>query len=160
MGRLNRVDRVYTIEALFERDGDGCFYCKKFFDHISEVTIDHYYPVSYGKKMQWSHRLIWGFSNLRASCQPCNAKKGNTVPQSESSLTRKILHAPKVRKKKPCRECEEGRKLKKGMTCEACNKGPLPKIRPRYMKRQPKDCDHANYWCFLCSSGLVDRVNE
>ena len=59
-------------QNLFLRDNYICQYCGNRFPEKA-LTIDHVHPVSRGGKHEWT--------NLVASCGPCNNKKGNMTPQ-------------------------------------------------------------------------------
>ncbi len=58
---------------LAQRDGEGCFYCKKPAP-VDELTIDHYIPKMRGGKNDDENR--------RLACYDCNQKKGNRPPKN------------------------------------------------------------------------------
>jgi 5-methylcytosine-specific restriction endonuclease McrA len=54
------------------RDGRRCFYCHVAFADVTAATLDHYVPYS-----------LWPTNrrfNLVLSCEPCNTRKGSTLP--------------------------------------------------------------------------------
>jgi 5-methylcytosine-specific restriction endonuclease McrA len=58
--KWNEVREVY---------GKLCFYCKS----QEADTVDHYVPLAHGGDSD--------ITNLRPSCQECNIKKGNSLPE-------------------------------------------------------------------------------
>lgn len=72
-------------ENVLRRDDYTCQFCGR---HLSSATgtVDHVTPQSRGGKHEWS--------NVVASCKPCNNKKDNlTMPEAEKR------HGMKLRKK-------------------------------------------------------------
>jgi len=57
-----------TNRTLFERDGNQCMYCGRFFDHTN-LSRDHIMPRSRGGRDNWK--------NVVAACRRCNQFKGN-----------------------------------------------------------------------------------
>lgn len=65
-----------TNAALFQRDRYLCAYCGRSFKG-SELTRDHYHPVSKGGLDQWM--------NVLAACKDCNSLKGDLSPGQKLS---------------------------------------------------------------------------
>jgi 5-methylcytosine-specific restriction endonuclease McrA len=61
-----RRSLAVTRKAVLARDGGKCAYCSK-----TASTIDHIHPRSKGGKHIWT--------NVVASCQPCNSKKDDKL---------------------------------------------------------------------------------
>ena len=60
----------FSKTNIFLRDLNTCQYCENVF-YPSELTLDHVLPVSRGGKTNWH--------NIVAACEPCNARKGNSL---------------------------------------------------------------------------------
>lgn len=69
------------------RDKNTCQYCKSKF-HYSDLTMDHVVPKSKGGTKTWS--------NIVASCKPCNSKKKNRTPKEANMQLDKKPTKPKV----------------------------------------------------------------
>lgn len=75
--RLVRYDRVphrevaFTRHNIFARDQHRCAYCGKR-KGTDELDIDHVVPRSRGGPHEWS--------NVVASCRPCNLRKADKMP--------------------------------------------------------------------------------
>lgn len=143
--------RRQIIEALVQRDGPGCFYCRaELLD--DEITFDHFVPRSKGGENT--------VENFRISCQPCNNRKGDRhpaeakvlVPQPRPSRKHRRAEKVKVRKLRiTCDACLNGRRLDQRMICGACGRLPLPPHRNHMYRKDMGKCDHANTWCGMCS---------
>ncbi|MFC8220911.1 HNH endonuclease [Streptomyces sp. NPDC057362] len=72
-----------TSLYLAERDGMQCFYCRRPFDSLAEVTKDHYVP-----KRLWACNLP---ANLVLACEPCNMAKGDRLTWSMAAVL--LAHA-------------------------------------------------------------------
>ncbi|NEB14219.1 hypothetical protein G3I32_36250 [Streptomyces coelicoflavus] len=72
-----------TSLYLAERDGMQCFYCRRPFDRLAEVTKDHYVP-----KSLWACNLP---ANLVLACEPCNVAKGDRLTWSMAAVL--LAHA-------------------------------------------------------------------
>ncbi|ARI54602.1 endonuclease [Streptomyces sp. S8] len=80
-GKTRRAIRDYVGQ----RDGWQCHYCRRPFEDVSAVTLDHYIP--------WS---VWPTSkprNLVLACDPCNQAKADALPVVFASL---LLHLAAV----------------------------------------------------------------
>jgi 5-methylcytosine-specific restriction endonuclease McrA len=77
--------RRRTKRALFHNQQGRCAYCGVIFASIHEATIDHLIPTSRGGTD--------AFRNLRLACQPCNAAKGNKLPDDPDWLPSEAQHA-------------------------------------------------------------------
>jgi 5-methylcytosine-specific restriction endonuclease McrA len=60
---------MLTRQNIFKRDGHQCVYCSS----REDLTLDHVVPRSRGGDSTWS--------NLVTACKPCNAKKGDYLPE-------------------------------------------------------------------------------
>jgi 5-methylcytosine-specific restriction endonuclease McrA len=70
---MTRHEKARIRKAVLRRDGYTCYYCGKKLDDET-ATVDHIIPRS---------KLGSSFaSNLVCSCQECNLKKGNRMPES------------------------------------------------------------------------------
>ena len=146
-----REIREAIIVALAERDGYACYICPKVFADNSEVTIDHFYPLSKGGS--------WHIDNLRLACQPCNNKKGDAEPNPDGTVNflPRNLKVPKAPRPEICNKCNSGRALQAGESCDICGSLPQPLQWPNFKKKIPKNCDHNIYHCWMCVAGFVDR---
>lgn len=78
MIRLTRYDKLpqrtvrFTRKNIFEHYEYRCAYCGKKFKS-KELNFDHVVPRSQGGKTNWS--------NIVASCFPCNTSKANRTPR-------------------------------------------------------------------------------
>lgn len=57
---------------LAERDGWHCHYCRKPFQRLRKITMDHYVPYRL-----WPTYLP---ANLVLACVPCNTRKADALP--------------------------------------------------------------------------------
>lgn len=74
--------QAFTRRNIFLRDGGRCAYCGAEVS-LNKFTRDHIVPKSRGGRLGWT--------NIVVSCQKCNAKKGNRLPQ-EAGM--KLIHKP------------------------------------------------------------------
>lgn len=158
-----RPTRAQLITALIERDGDECFYCHRDFS-VRERTIDHVMPQVWCKENGWSYEKMWGMDNLRLACKPCNAKKGDLLPNEDGTIPKRPGRTFRYRRDKRamraevCTSCNAGRNLGPDEVCSACNSGPMPERYPRWAKVRSDECDHEAFWCWACSIGIVERA--
>lgn len=75
-----RIPKQGYQKGILIRDNNTCAYCGKFAN-----TVDHIVPRAHGGITEWS--------NLIASCFPCNQKKRNRTPK-EANM--KLLFSPKT----------------------------------------------------------------
>lgn len=150
------ISREERIEALTERDGPDCFLCKLPFKTVQDITFDHWIPRSRGG--------TWDLENLRLAHKRCNALKGDRMPNPDGTL-------PELPKKNPfrskavkraerpelCQHCENGRELGPQESCNVCGASPHPTRWPRWAKVRAFECDHNEWWCWACGSGVIDR---
>jgi 5-methylcytosine-specific restriction endonuclease McrA len=73
--------RKITRRAVFARDGWTCQYCGS----RQNLTVDHVIPRSKGGSSDWT--------NIVASCAPCNRRKGDHLPAQANMHPR---HKPKA----------------------------------------------------------------
>ena len=73
--------RKITRRAVFARDDWTCQYCGA----RSNLTVDHVVPRSKGGESNWT--------NIVASCAPCNRRKGNSLPRH---VGMKLLKQPRT----------------------------------------------------------------
>lgn len=60
---------ILTRHNVFKRDDFSCQYCGT----GKDLTLDHLIPKSKGGKSSWT--------NLVTACKPCNARKGDYLPE-------------------------------------------------------------------------------
>ncbi len=141
------------INYLIERDGEFCTFpnCSLRISNRNPLTTDHIIPISRGGEDIES--------NWALMCRVHNSEKADRVWIEEGVLEPKAVKhkEPKVKKKEPCAKCNEGRALQRDQICAVCGSEPQPKARPRYMQREPKECDHDQFFCWACNLGFVDR---
>jgi 5-methylcytosine-specific restriction endonuclease McrA len=70
--RVPRHEVKFTRKNVFARDGNQCQYCGRRFP-TRELNLDHVVPMSRGGKTTWD--------NVVCCCLPCNARKGNYLPE-------------------------------------------------------------------------------
>lgn len=152
--RPNKVTRSEIIASLTKRDGFFCYICNKDFKSKKEVTIDHFWPLAAGG--------TWLLSNLRLACQPCNNLKGDALPNEDGTVNfvNRRERTIKLPRPEQCDNCETGRILLIGETCDVCGSGPQPALFPTAYKTKSANCDHSLYHCFACIIGLVKRVKN
>ena len=79
--RLPKREVRFSRLNILIRDNHTCQYCGKR-NHRSELNLDHVVPRSQGGKTTWT--------NVVASCHPCNHHKGGRSPeQARMHLIRK-----------------------------------------------------------------------
>lgn len=156
------VDKARTIEELTERDGYRCMYpidigkfCDRPFDTEEDgrhsVTIDHIYPQAKAKADGWTFEQIWDLSNLQLMGKLCNAKKSDLLYLEDGTLeSRGRTKATKMPRPENCDLCMNGRLLLPDEICELCYSEAQPKSWPRSLQREPKQCDHSTYHCWVC----------
>lgn len=149
---MNKIARNEVIEALTKRDGYRCFFpgCDRPFTEEDPPTIDHWMPFS----IYFDNSL----ENLRLMHFECNNCKGDIVPKEDGSidLTKKSK-APKLPRPEVCQACNSGRLLNVDETCSVCGSVAQPIIYPQSKKRKPKNCDHAEFHCWMCVLGFETR---
>lgn len=150
------LTRQERIEILTERDGPDCFFCKEPFVSQEDITFDHWIPQSRGG--------TWEISNLRLFHKRCNALKGDTVPIDDKTVivnkrvsTFRTKAVKRSQRPDLCQRCENGRSLGPMESCNVCGSGPMPERFPRWAKARSPECDHADFWCWACSIGLIQR---
>jgi 5-methylcytosine-specific restriction endonuclease McrA len=74
--------RKITRRAVFARDNWTCQYCGS----RSQLTVDHVIPRSKGGSSDWT--------NIVASCAPCNRRKGDHLPAQANMHPRNPPRAP------------------------------------------------------------------
>ena len=74
--------RKITRRAVFARDNWTCQYCGS----RSNLTVDHVIPRSKGGDSSWT--------NIVASCAPCNRRKGDALPRQVGMQLRKQPRTP------------------------------------------------------------------
>jgi hypothetical protein len=166
-----KVPRAELISAMRARDGDMCQYpdCHEALDFsITDddsplfVTIDHWIPQFHGKAEGWTVEEIWALSNLKLMHKKCNAKKGDRIPNEDGTLPPKPQSTFRFRRQKRatrvglCEVCNNGHNLAFDEVCASC--GGNAQAFPRWAKVKSNECDHAAFWCWACSIGLVERA--
>lgn len=74
--------RKITRRAVFARDNWTCQYCGS----RSQLTVDHVIPRSKGGTSDWT--------NIVASCAPCNRRKGDHLPAQANMIPATTPRAP------------------------------------------------------------------
>jgi 5-methylcytosine-specific restriction endonuclease McrA len=74
--------RKITRRAVFARDNWTCQYCGA----RSNLTVDHVIPRSKGGTSEWT--------NIVASCAPCNRRKGDHLPAQANMHPKNTPRAP------------------------------------------------------------------
>lgn len=84
--KMIKVDRSRVVplsrKALFARDGHQCAFCES----GKAETIDHVVPRSHGGRHEWT--------NVVASCAPCNHRKADRTPDQAGMPLRWVPFAP------------------------------------------------------------------
>ena len=162
---LNGNNKSDVVEFLIERDGQKCQYpdCTLDFspipDHKLSITVDHIHPQSRARSDGWTEDEINHVDNLQLMHKSCNAKKSDLLYNEDGTLpVRGRVKVPKAERPELCDFCESGRLLMIDEICEVCGSGPQPLAFPKYLQREPKECDHSTFHCWLCVTGLVERV--
>jgi 5-methylcytosine-specific restriction endonuclease McrA len=74
--------RKITRRAVFARDNWTCQYCGS----RAQLTVDHVIPRSKGGSSDWT--------NIVASCAPCNRRKGDHLPAQANMIPARTPRAP------------------------------------------------------------------
>lgn len=149
--------RIDIVRLLIDRDGDKCQigFCSDpyyFTESGSWMrTIDHYIPLS----RSGEDRLV----NYQLAHFKCNNIKSNRIYLEDGTLEPLNGRAPKVKvnKRPPCSTCKEGRGLGPDDECHICGLGPMPEGFPRWRQRDPRVCDHDEWFCWICVLNFVPR---
>jgi len=156
------VDKATTIQELKDRDGFRCMYpvsadkfCDRPFDTEEDarhsVTIDHKYPQAKAKRDGWTFEEIWAIDNLQLMGKICNAKKSDLLYLEDGTLeSRGRVKSIKMPRPENCDLCMNGRLLFPDEICELCYSEAQPKSYPRTLQREPKECDHSTFHCWVC----------
>lgn len=155
-----KISRAETLRAIIKRDGPICRVpgCSKpsVFTEDDPMTIEHVLPKARGGTDD--------LENLEVAHLSCNGKKGDRIYVGVDENGIRILeersesHKPKkIVKRPPCETCMEGRLLLFGEKCHVCGSLPQPHRFPKYLQRNPKECNHSSTHCWLCVTGLVER---
>jgi len=155
---LDKLNKAEVIAALIERDGYICTYpdCSVEYspipDHKWSITIDHIHPQAVGRADGWTPEQINHIDNLQLMHKACNAKKSDLIYNEDGTLpSRGRIKVQKTQRPDNCDLCMNGRLLLPGETCPACSSEPMPKLHPRSLQTEPKDCDHSTYMCWMCN---------
>jgi 5-methylcytosine-specific restriction endonuclease McrA len=81
--RIPRRHVRFSRLNIFARDRNACQYCGRHFTNRGDLNIDHVSPRSQGGTSCWS--------NVVASCIPCNRRKGGRTPE-QAGL--RLIRAP------------------------------------------------------------------
>jgi hypothetical protein len=148
----NGMSRAERIRHITKRDGPNCFFpgCGAPFDSEEDITFDHWIPQSKGG--------TWHVDNLRLMHKRCNALKGDRMPNADGTLPplpkellgRFHIRADKSGRVDYCETCASGRMLINDEICELCGSEAQPKAAPKYLQKDPKECDHSTYHCWMC----------
>lgn len=76
---LHRAGRALIVEALADRDGARCYYCRTSFpEGLAGVGIDHYIPYQ-----AWPEHV---FRNLVLCCAACQGAKQDRLPYTVAAI--------------------------------------------------------------------------
>lgn len=158
------VNRKELLVKLIERDGATCQYpgCDLLFstelNSRHSITIDHKFPQAKARAMGWSFDEIWSLDNLQLMGRACNSKKSDREYDDEGNLPGiDRIKAIKSLRPDQCTTCGTGRMLLYGEICDTCGSGPQPACAPKYLQRTPKECDHDDFYCWMCYIGHIER---
>jgi hypothetical protein len=153
------ISREEVIALLEARDGPDCFLCKKPFLPGQDVTIDHWYPQSVAYAQGWTYDQVNDIVNLRKAHRTCNSAKGDLIPNDDGTLPQRPIKERSIKVPRPisCDTCMNGRILLIGEICPDCHSGPQPAAFPKVLQKQPKECDHARFHCWMCVIGHLPR---
>ena len=161
---IQEVNRKEILVNLIERDGAVCQYpgCDLPFttDRNSRhsVTIDHIFPQAKARSLGWTFEQVWHIDNLQLMGRACNSKKSDRVYNDEGILPGiDRIKAIKAERPDQCATCGSGRMLLHGEICDTCGSGPQPVTAPKYLQKTPKECDHDDFFCWMCYIDLVPR---
>lgn len=152
--------RQEFLDALYTVYGEQCFLCNKKFSPEREPTIDHWIPQVEGRRRGWTSDLIHGIDNCRPMCKSCNANKGDRVPNDDGTLPPRDVRPAKTPRPDLCEACNNGRLLGQGQTCVVCGSYPQPLTAPKWLQVKPVECDHDEWYCWMCFIGHVPRVTS
>lgn len=160
---LTNETRAQVTEFLKRRDGDECQYpgCSLPFvdeaDHNLSRTIDHVYPQARARMEGWSMEEINSMDNLALMHKKCNARKKDFIYNADGTLPVPVSRIKNIKSERPmiCNLCDSGRSLYEGQTCPLCGAKPSPHSFPKYLQREPKECDHAEFHCWGCVTGIL-----
>ncbi len=93
-GSKNKIN--YSRSNIFVRDEFTCQYCGNEFKR-EELDLDHVVPKSQGGKKS--------FTNIVASCKPCNREKADRTPQEAGMTLLRTPFKPKFRSAIAFRAC-------------------------------------------------------
>lgn len=154
-----QINRADALAYIIKRDGDYCTYpgCKHptRFTPDNPRTLDHYIARANGGEDD--------VSNLTLMHQRCNNLKSDRKWIIDANGQRVLEPIPyrepksTVIKRDPCAKCNEGRALAGGQICDLCGSEPQPRAFPKYLQRDPKSCDHDQFFCWLCTLDFVPR---
>jgi len=81
----------------------------------------------------------------------CNAKKSDLLYNEDGTLpVRGRVKAVKLPRPETCDLCMNGRLLMPDEVCPICESDAQPKSWPRSLQREPKECDHSQFHCWVC----------
>ena len=149
--------RVDVIKFLIERDGDFCYLCTKPFDveHPDGIwgdyTIDHVIPKSRGGR---NH-----VDNYKLAHFPCNQEKDDRLFLDDGTLEpKRNSRVQKAERPEICDRCLNGRMLERDFFCDLCGHEAGPPRWPWYAKAEASECDHNEFWCWMCGPGFIARA--
>ena len=162
---MQEINRKTILVALIERDGAVCRYpgCDLPFSAKREsshsITIDHKFPQSKARLLGWSFEQIWDLDNLQLMGRACNSKKSDRVYDEAGALSgiERVKKIVKAERPDMCETCMSGRILLEGEVCDVCGSLPQPLHSPKYLQRTPKNCDHDDFFCWMCYIGHIER---
>src|SRR5690606_34107816 len=152
----NVLTRAEALEIILNMYGNQCFFpgCdKEFDDNKHMLTIDHHVSKSRARKLGWDETSIHGISNLRPMGKSCNSKKSSYEYNENGDLDIPVRppKLPKAKRPEQCKECNTGRKIYPGDTCEWCGRGAQPTTAPGVYQKHYSKCSHGGLdHCAYC----------
>lgn len=146
--------RQEIVDILRKRDGFACYLCPEPYTEELGPTIDHVKPLSKGG--------TWDLDNLKLAHRKCNQEKGDRefINGVLEPKNRRIGYRERKQSKQQvldafCELCYSGRLLLPEEVCPECDREAV--AFPWTLKKEPKNCDHSTFWCWICSIGVYER---
>lgn len=165
MTEILEVDRKSIVVKLKDRDGFVCRYpgCTLPLDETlnsrHSPTIDHKFPQAKARELGWTYEQIWDMDNLQLMGRTCNSKKSDRIYNADGTLPGGPDRVKVIKSERPvqCETCGSGRLLLEDEVCVDCGSGPQPVTAPKYLQRPVKECDHDDFYCWMCFLDLIPR---
>lgn len=149
------LNRSETIEKLAKRDGLKCAWldCTYDINESNIITIEHILPRSRAgtDDLDNLELLCMKHNYYRADREYISYKDRILVPINKKDKPQRVQHP------KPSSCCNSGRSLGQGDVCLSCGSLPQPYAFPKYLQRSIKECNHAEFHCWGCVTGIYER---